>query len=150
MKVLVMHDSRFGNGKKVADAIAEGLRETGADPVVADALEARKLDLPSFGAFVLGAPIRIGTPTWRAGGTLKRIARACRGGLTVAFVTQADPKLWGLPRWETMVSAAGLRKLMDGRGFHVKDLKGPLDEGELPKAREFGTEIGRRLTGSTK
>jgi len=146
MKVLVMHDSRFGNGRKVADAIAEGLRESGAEPVVADALDARKLDLSSFGAFVLGTPIRMGTPTWRAGGTARLIDKRSAGKGFIAWVTQADPKFWGLPRWELRLVTLGLNKLLEGKGFNVKTVKGPLVEGELPKARDFGRDIGKRVS----
>jgi flavorubredoxin len=145
MKVLVMHDSRYGNGKQVAEAIAEGLREGGQDAQVAGAGEVKELDLSTFGAFVLGTPIRVGSPTWRAGGALKRLGKMCRGRNCVAFVTQADPKMWGLPRWEARVAAAGLAKLMEGKGFHVMAPRGPLEDGELPKAKEFGKEIAGKL-----
>ena len=148
MKVLVMHDSRYGNGKQVAEAIAEGLREAGHEVQVVGAAEVRELDISAFGAFVLGSPIRIGSPTWRAGGALKRVGKACSGKYCVAFVTQADPKLWGLPRWEARLAASGLLKLMDGKGFHVKDVKGPLDDGELPRAKEFGKHIAGKLKGA--
>lgn len=145
MKVLVMHDSRYGNGKKVAESIAEGLRESGHEVEVAEAGQVKRLDLSGFGAFVLGTPIRIGSPTWRAGGAVKRIGKVCSGKACVAFITQADPKLWGLPRWEAKLAPLGLQKLMDGKGFHVKSPRGPLDDGELPRAKEFGKEIAGRL-----
>jgi flavorubredoxin len=144
----VVHDSRYGNGKQVAEAIAEGLREAGQEVQVAGAAQVRDLDLGAFGAFVLGSPIRIGSPTWRAGGALKRVGKACSGKYCVAFITQADPKLWGLPRWEAMLAESGLLKLMDGRGFHVMDVKGPLDDGELPRAIEFGKQIAGKLKGA--
>ncbi len=145
MKVLVMHDSRYGNGLKVAMQIAEGLRESAMEVRVASAGEVKGLDLSGFAGFVLGTPIRMGSPTWRSVGAARRIGRARPGGRCVAFITQADPKLWGLPRWEARLAAAGLAKFMDGRGFHVKAPRGPLDDGELQRAKELGRMIGERL-----
>jgi len=55
-KVLIVYYSLGGNTKAAAEAIAEGVRESGADPVVKTGLEAGIEDLLNCDGLVVGSP----------------------------------------------------------------------------------------------
>jgi hypothetical protein len=42
----------------------------------------------------------------------------------------------------------GLELLAPGLSIRVKDMQGPIEDGELPKCKEFGSAVAARLTKS--
>ncbi|GAA3409886.1 flavodoxin [Paenibacillus hodogayensis] len=55
MKVIVVFASMTGNTEDMADAVAEGIREAGAEVVLKNVLDANASELTQYDAFVLGA-----------------------------------------------------------------------------------------------
>jgi menaquinone-dependent protoporphyrinogen IX oxidase len=145
MKVLVIHHSSYGNGKKVAEAVAEGLGETGHSAVVVSVKELDAGTLGDFDAFVIGSPTHAGGPTFKIGGVIKKIGKACKGKPYTCFATHISPNATTVDKLVSKAQSRGLRKILDGKMFKVKDIKGPLEDGVLEEARDFGTAIGKKL-----
>ncbi|OFW58499.1 MAG: hypothetical protein A2W01_06500 [Candidatus Solincola sediminis] len=154
MKGLVVYYSKYGNGKIIAEAIASGLRETGHDIAVSDVGE--KDTGPDFDFIVVGSPTRAG----RMMGSVKRfIGRelkqaAWKGKKFIAFGTGFRPK--GSGKFDQMgaksaekvydaIRKAGLEPMMEAQKFFVKDMQGPLEEGEQERAVELGRSVGRLI-----
>jgi flavodoxin len=150
MKALVVYDSKFGNTKRVAEAIAEALgTDTPAALVAAGA--ASESDLAGVDLLVVGGPTQGhgGSPALRA--FIDRIApEAVRGVPTMTFDTRLD---W--PRFLSGSAAAqsakrltrkGAQLLVPAESFLVTGSEGPLAEGELDRAGTWATHA-RALVG---
>jgi hypothetical protein len=159
MHAIVIYESHWGCTKAVAEAIAEGIGKdaralttdeatgevlAGADLVVAGA-PVIAFALPRTGATAqLAADTKAPRPadvshpllrTW-----LERMP-AGRGGFA-AFET----RIWWSPRGatgtiESRFSKAGYRKVAKAERFVVAGAYGPLREGELERAREWGATL---------
>jgi flavodoxin len=170
MKARVVYESMFGNTRAVAEAIAEGLggspvravHEAGQAPEQRDLLvvggpthmhglttalsrrlaaEAAKED--GHAALEPGATAELGLRGWL------RDLLACEGVRSAAFDTRLD-RTAAL----TGTAARGIARRLRQRGYEVvatesflvQDAEGPLEDGELERARAWGEQLAR-LTG---
>lgn len=65
MQVLVLYYSRTGNTKKLAEAVAEGVRREGVDCLLKSTDEVAKEDFLAADAIIAGSPVYFGR--WRQG-----------------------------------------------------------------------------------
>lgn len=170
MKALVVYESMYGNTRAVAEAIAEGL---GGSPVraVHEAGEApEQRDLLVVGgpthmhglttalsrrmaaeaaredghALEPGATAELGLRAW-----LRELV-ACEGVRAAAFDTRLD-RSTAL----TGTAARGIARRLRQRdyevvateSFLVQDAEGPLEDGELERARAWGEQLARLVGG---
>jgi flavodoxin len=168
---LVVYESIYGNTRAVAEAIAEGLGHGFEAEVVpvheADAAEAGRAEL-----LVVGGPthmhgltskmsrraavqaaedegVRVEPGASEEPGLRTWLASIDADGVRVAtFDTRIDK-----PPALTGVAARGIAKRLRRRGcepiadpesFFVEDSEGPLAEGELDRAREWGRDLAGR------
>ena len=164
MRALIVYESMFGNTRDVAEAVAEGLAEYVATDVVevGDAPTEPPADVDLL---VVGGPTHVlglTRPRTRADAATKTEAplvsrgdglrewlaalpRAGRGGRAAAFDTRIDV------RWLPGSAARGVARRLHKRGYrliapaqsyYVDDMKGPLTDGELERARDWGRHLG--------
>ena len=154
MKALIIYDSKYGNTKQVAEAIAGSLQDARVVPVG----EADLVELKGYDLLIVGSPTQGGRPTPAVSKFIAAIPAASLSNTRVAT-------------FDTRISAAGKNALMRfflglvgyaaGRiarplkarggklvappeGFLVKDTEGPLEAGELERAAEWA----KRLAGA--
>ncbi len=169
MRALVVYESAFGNTREVAEAVAEGLGEA-TEVEVRPVAEASGETLAGAGLLVVGGPTHVHglashrsmvaasedahkNPDHRFEGDLEGpVLRAWLDGLgkvdgarAAAFDTRV-----GKPRLVTGSAAKGIARRLDRHGFEVvadpesfivDDMAGPLHEGELERAREWGRAL---------
>jgi len=150
MKGLVVYHSRWGNCRRVAEAVTEGLQETGHEVVLTDVRSVEALDL-DLEFLVVGSPTRAGRMTGKARGLIKReVTDAWDGKPFAAFGTGLES---GLESSKPQ-SADDIRQALLAKGLEpiappfkaaVKGMKGPLLEDDIERAREFGRDIGALL-----
>ena len=145
MRVLVVHHSKYGNGKQVADAMAEGIRSKGHTVEVKSVDDVDVAALGSYEAFAVGSPTHVAGPTFKIGGFISKLSDVASGKPFVAWATHLDPKAKTVAKLEAKATKAKMRTLMAGKAFKVKDMKGPLEDGALADASIFGKEIGTHL-----
>lgn len=175
MKAVVTFESVYGNTRAVAEAVAEGLRE-GGEVKVKSHHEIEPAELAASNVVVVGSPTHMhGLPTalsrkmaakaseedgvpldpsataepgirsWLSG-------QAGDGRAAAAFDTRIDksPALTGS-------AARGIGKRLRRRGFQlalepesffVEDAEGPLADGELERAREWGRTIASQIAST--
>ena len=143
VKTLVVYDSAYGNTAKIAEAIAEGLGTK--------ALHISKFKieyLKSLKLLVVGSPIQGWRPLegmnqWLdafSGSQLKNIkVTSFDTRMKVFFHGDASLKILG-----RLVDKGG-SKLVDPKVFFVKGKEGPLFDGEMERAVEWGKELGKTL-----
>jgi len=61
MKGIVVYDTSYGNTKKIAETIAETLKESGIEVDLFDVKDVKKLSAKDCNFLVLGSPTRFGT-----------------------------------------------------------------------------------------
>ncbi len=161
MNALVVYETMFGNTRQVAEAIAQGLAATGEIRVV-DVADAPRTISPDLDLVVVGGPTHafsMSRPSTRSDAVhrgaeqkdLKMGIREWLGGLDrgahpqafAAFDTRVDIPL--LPGAASKRAAKVARRLgfrsVTSESFRVGDYEGPVLEGELDRAREWGASL---------
>ena len=170
MKALVVYESMFGDNREVARAIAAGLVQSG---VSADAVEvgqapddvAGDVSLVVAGcpnhAWSMPRPSTRETAAMATDQPLVSPGRGIREWLTAVSLPRGvavaafDTRSSGAAPVVAMDHAStsiekrlikgGGRRLAKPKGYTVVDMKGPLVDGELDRARAWGVQLGRKL-----
>jgi len=160
MKAIVVYESHWGNTAAIAKAIAEGLGPGAQALTTSQAVnqEITGADLIIAGAPVLGfslptdAMIKslskeavkpdLSNPSMRD--WLDSLPKG-HGG-SAAFET----RIWWSPGGATkaiqrVLEEAGYPAIAEAERFIVKDRYGPLKEGELERAKQWGAELARAM-----
>jgi hypothetical protein len=164
MKAVVVYESLWGNTAAIARAIAEGIGQ-GTQAVTTDAALPEAIadaDLIVAGAPVLAfslptdamrdsvAQSEVGAPTPPdlTHPSLRSWLDSLPGGSgrCAAFET----RIWWSPRGATgdiekRLQRAGRRIISKPQKFVVKNKYGPLREGEIERARQWGVELARAV-----
>lgn len=142
MKALVIYSSKFGNTEKiartVADTLGNGVKAVRVNECTRDMIDRAKV-------LVIGSPTQMLNPTisilflvW-----LRLTPRQLSRVKAAAFDTS-------LPDEKAGAAAAKIDKRLRNKGtfmlsppkqFFVKDMKGPLVEGEIEKAKQWALEL---------
>ena len=157
MRALVVVESWFGNTAQIAEAIADGLRDAGADVEVATAASAPRQ--PVADLIVVAAPThRFGLPTVAS---REKAREGCGFGDATGvreWLEQSQATSAHLTTVDTIVAsivsgsaARAAQKLARRKGwradrgpsFTVSGQKGPLVKGELDRARAVGRTLAR-------
>ena len=149
MKGVVVFQSKWGNSRQIAQSIADGLTESGHH-VEVKRVGSEELET-GVDFIVVGGPTRIG----RAYGPIMRLAkRKLQEGWagkpfatfsTGASVYSEKPSPQAAEKLGELMKAVGLEEIAPPFKAGVKDMHGPLVEGELERAVEYGRELGAKL-----
>jgi flavodoxin I len=144
MKALVVYDTKYGNTELVAQAIAAGMGSGAA--AVRVGTDAAKVTT-GIDILVLGSPVIGGRPTKPMQEFIKGIPPAAGSPLAVAtfdtrWTTDAARKMgYAADRMADQLSQQGYRLISKPNGFVVIGQKGPMTEGELERAAQWGKEL---------
>ena len=167
LTALVVYESMFGNTSAIAEAVAEGLRLEGLEVSLTHVHDAPRGGGYGCDLLVVGAPthafslsrpstredaVRQGAPAEAAIGTGLRewiASMKDTDGLprvAATFDTRVT-KVRRIPkaastRAARLLSRNGLRLVSRPAGFLVNDTSGPLEEGELERAKDWGRSVG--------
>lgn len=166
---LVVVDSLYGNTRAVAEAIAAGLPENG--PVERGTATVVAASAAGPGDLVGRRLVLLGCPTQRFSisaamqtfieklrpGDLDGIAvaafdtrfavRDMPSQLLIFAVRLAGRRAWAATHLARAAEKAGASRLCEPEGFYVRDVEGPLVDGELERATEWGRKLGRSIAG---
>ncbi len=165
MKAIVVYESHWGNTASIAAAIATGL---GPDVKALDTDEATREVLADLDLIVVGAPVmgfRLPTDQMR-----EQIASDPGKGPTPADVSHPsmrdwlealpdghagaavfETRIWWSPGGATGTIEKGLLhhgyyQLADPERFVVKGTYGPLRDGEIERARQWGAQLAAKVS----
>jgi Flavodoxin domain len=157
MRALVVVESWFGNTAQIAEAIADGLRETGADVEVATAASAPQQ--PSADLVVVAAPTHnLGLPSPASRGKAVESGGSGDDLGVKEWLEKATPTAARLTCVDTVVAgmfsgsaAKAAQKLARRRGWHaergpsfvVSGTKGPLAKDAIEDAIALGRSLGK-------
>jgi flavodoxin I len=146
MKTLVVYDSVFGNTEKVARAIAAELPGTVRVSRVG-AVSAEELGGTDL--LVVGSPTVGGRATKPmqefVNGVPAHVAARVRLAAFDTRITMRFAKVFGYaaPRMAEALARKGSSLALPPQGFIVNGRNGPLADGELERAAEWGKKAGR-------
>lgn len=168
MRALVVYESMFGNTHRIAAAIADGMSD-GADVALTDVAQAPPAIPVDVDLVVVGGPTHVFSMSRdatrreaarRGGGVtdadkgirewLEALAATDRPIPFAAFDTRVDDMAL-LPGAASHAATRIARKLgfktEEPMSFLVKGYEGPLVDGELDSAREWGHGLTEQLAG---
>lgn len=154
MKVILIYDSvsEARVTAKVADAVADGIKESGlsVDKLFVD--EAGKVNIADYDCLVLGAP----TMAWRPSKKMKEClagleGKQFAGKMAACFDTQMKSSFSGnaTKHMEKALKAVGFKIATPAMLAYVRNDKKSykLNDGELEKAKKWGQDIANALKG---
>jgi flavodoxin len=149
MNALVVYDSQYGNTEKIAQAIAEALSAYGpAQAVRVASADSRKVEGADL--VIVGCP----TQAWRATPAVRSFLAHVPPDAWAAVSTASFDTRFHKPRLLTGSAARGIAKQMAGMGnpplvpaesFFVGGSQGPLEEGEVERARKWARAVHDRF-----
>jgi flavodoxin len=150
-EAIVIYESMFGNTKHAAEAIIEGMKGAGVEASLSTPKELDPNQLSGFDAIIIGSPNHMGGAT---SGIKKFIDKLGKLKLAGKLVAVFDTYVAGeyekaMKKMEKQIGnkAPGLKLASPGLSIRVEGVRGPIEEGELSKCKEFGTIIANQLKG---
>jgi flavodoxin len=149
-RALIVYWTRYGNTKKVAETIANGITKSAKkiEVVVKDVKETKPEEALDYDALLIGSPNHAGGPVGDIKNFLKKLEKLNLKGKTGAvFDTHRVNDLKAVQKMEKQIreKIPGLKLVAPGLAAQVKGHSGPLVEGELAKAEEFGKSISTKI-----
>ncbi len=151
MKILILYYSKTGNTKKLAQAIAEGVREVkGAEPVLKNTSEVKKEDFLEAKGIIAGSPVYFGsmaTELKRIFDEFVGIRKKMENRIGAAFATSGDPTGGKETTMLSIIQAMLIYGMiivgdpMNATGHYGVACVGEPDD----KAKENGKKLGRRV-----
>lgn len=166
MRALVVYESMFGSTRIIAEAVAIGLSTQGIDVEASEVGTTSPQIDADVDLLVVGAPTHTFTlsrpetrsaaaeqtaqPLVSAGIGLREWLDALPRGLELtvaAFDTHADKKVPGAASRAAhrRLRRRGYRAVLPAECFYVADMQGPLVDGEIDRARDWGAELALAL-----
>jgi flavodoxin len=157
LKVLVVYDTVYGNTAKIADAMIEGLGGAEGSKVlkVSDAVLS---DLEQIDLLLVGSPTHAGTYIEPVKAFLDQIPDGGLAGKPVAAFDTSFSKETQKGFMRVLISVMGFAApkigevltsrggaLLDAQSFIVLDTEGPLQEGELDRARAWAAGLPAKM-----
>jgi flavorubredoxin len=148
VKVIVVYESKYGNTKRVAETIIDGIKEAGEIETSIKELKQVNLEkIPEYDAILIGSPNHIGGPTRGIKGFIDKLGEMqLQGKMFAVFDTYMGRDFEkAVKKMEKQINekVPGLKQIAAGLSIKVQGVKGPIAENELSKCREFGKRIAQ-------
>jgi len=156
MKGIVIYDTSYGNTRKVAETIAETLKESGIEVDLFNVKKVKKLSAKDYDFLVLGSPTRFGTMSFTVKRFLGKVKSEEWANKPFAAFDTENPENIEQARIQNKEWSAAekiAKRLKDKKMNQVLPVlkavvlgwKGPLQEGEIERAKEYARELAIKL-----
>ena len=151
-RVFVAFDSKYGNTKRAAETVAEGLRNVGGVEVsVAFVKEVDMSKVAEYGVLVLGAPNHMASPSRTMMKFVDRLASLDLKAKNVAVFGTYSGRVRepdrAVRKMEKILEEKLPKVILISLSLSVRvfGVWGPIVEGELSRCRDFGRRIGNQI-----
>jgi menaquinone-dependent protoporphyrinogen IX oxidase len=156
MKGTVIFDTSHGNTKKIAETIAETLKESEIEVDLFDVKEAKKLSTNDYNFLVLGSPTKFGTMSFAIKFFLGKIkSEEWMNKPFAAFDTEnpenveqsrLQNKEWSAAeKIAAKLKEKNMKQLLPVLKALVLGMKGPLVDGEIARTKDYAKELATKL-----
>jgi len=152
-KVIVVYESKYGNTRLAAEEVTAGIKEASGktEVILTEVKQVNFDDVISADGILIGSPNHMGRAT---GGIRKFIDKLGEVNLNRVPVAVFDTYISkdfekAVKNMEKQISekVLSLDVALPGLSLKVKNYKGPLDDGELEKCKQFGVKFGGLVKG---
>jgi flavodoxin I len=151
LKGLVVFDTSYGNTKTIAETILATLREFEIDVDDLPVKEVKKTIAKEYDFLVVGSPTRFGTMSLSIRGFLRKVKSEEWANKPFAAFDTENPE--NIEKNEGSAAEKIAENLRDKRLNQllpvlkavVHDMKGPLKEGEIERAKEYARRLAVEL-----
>jgi menaquinone-dependent protoporphyrinogen IX oxidase len=159
MKGIVIYDTSYGNTKKIAETIAETLKEAEIEVDLSSVKDVKKLNGKDYDFIVLGSPTKFGTMSLAIRFFLGKIkSQEWMNKPFAAFDTENPENIEQArlknKEWSAAEKIAeklkekNMNQLAPVLKAQVLGQKGPLVEGEIDKTKDYARELAAKLEGA--
>ena len=156
MNGIVVYDTSYGNTKKIAEAIAETLKESGIDVDLFNVKDVKRLSAKDYDFLVLGSPTKFGTMSFAVKSFLGKVkSEEWMNKSFAAFDTEnpeniekarAENKEWSAAeKIADKLKEKNMRQMLPVLKALVLGWKGPLVEGEIERTKNYTRELVTKL-----
>jgi menaquinone-dependent protoporphyrinogen IX oxidase len=156
MKGIVVYDTSYGNTKKIAETIAETLKESGIEVDLFYVKDVKKLSGKDYDFFVLGSPTKFGTMSLAVKFFLGKVkSEEWMNKPFAAFDTEnpenieqsrVQNKEWSAAeKIAQKLKEKKMNQLLPVLKALVTGQKGPLVEGEIEKTKDYAKQLAAKL-----
>ena len=156
MKGIVVYDTSYGNTKKIAETIAETLKESAIEVDLFDVKDVKKPSAKDYNFLVLGSPTRFGTMSFAIRRFLGKVkSEEWVNKPFAAFDTEnpenvekahAEKKEWSAAeKIADKLREKNLKQSLPVLKALVLGWKGPLVEGEIERTKNYARELAIKL-----
>jgi len=151
MKGIVVFDTSYGNTKKIAEGIAEKLKESGISADIFYVKDVKKLSAKDYDFLVIGSPTKFGTMSFAVKGFLGKVKSKEWLNKPFAVFDTENPenieKRGGsaAEKIAEKLKEKQMNQLLPVLKAVVLGWKGPLQEGEIERAKEYARELAVTL-----
>ena len=141
MKIVIMYESKFSNGKKLVEELEEILKGKGQDVEIYSVRDIKPANLPSANIYVFSSPARIGMLPRNMKSFIRKFRLAKEGAKYALMTTYLVPGAKALESMEKLIEPKKMIKAADDFKVKVMDMKGPVEEGYREKLEKFADEL---------
>ncbi len=145
MKIIVIYESKFGNGKKLSEELVEILKGKGQESEAFSINNVKPKNLPAADIYVFSSPTRVFMLPIRMKLFIKRFIPKKAKAKYALMTTYMDPRVKALKAMDKLMRSKKMGKASNDFKVKVLDLKGPLEEGYRKGLEQFADNI---LSGS--
>jgi menaquinone-dependent protoporphyrinogen IX oxidase len=156
MKGIVVYDTSYGNTKKIAETIAETLKESGIEVDIFYVKDVKQLSGNDYDFLVLGSPTKFGTMSFAVKFFFGKVKSEEWMNKPFAAFDTENPENIERARLENKEWSAAEKiaeKLRDKKMSQLLPVlkalvlgqKGPLIEGEIERTKEYARELAVKL-----
>jgi menaquinone-dependent protoporphyrinogen IX oxidase len=155
MKGMIVFDTSYGNTKKIAETIAETLKESGLEIDLFYVKDVKRLSAMDYQFLVLGSPTKFGTMSFAFKFFLGKLKGEEWMNKPFAAFDTENPENLEKKEWSAGEKIAGrlaeknMRQLLPVLKALVFEMKGPLKEGEIERTKAYARELARKLKEGT-
>jgi menaquinone-dependent protoporphyrinogen IX oxidase len=156
MKGIVVYDNSYGNTKKIAETMADTLKESGIEVDLFDVKTVKKLSGKDYSFLVLGSPTRFGTMSFAAKFFLGKVKQEeWMNKPFTAFDTENPENIEkkegsAAEKIAEKLKEKKMNELLPVLKAVVLGQKGPLKEGEIERTKDYARELDIILKEETK
>ncbi len=156
IKGIVIYDTSYGNTKKIAETITETLKESGMEADLFHIKEVKKLSAKNYDFLVIGSPTKFGTMSFAIKFFLGKVkSEEWMSKPFTAFDTEnpenierarIENKEWSAAeKIAERLKEKKMKQLLPVLKAAVLGQKGPLQEGEIDRTKDYAKELAIRL-----
>lgn len=151
MKGIVIYDSSYGNTRKIGETITDALNECGIETDFKYVKDVRKVSTGDYAFLVVGSPTRFGTMSFAMKALLGKVDEKEWAGRPFAAYGTENPE--SIEKKQSNAAEKIAEKLQEKqmkqlvpalRGIAL-DWKGPLQDGEIKRAKDYAREFAGKL-----